>query len=108
MAYIKQRGNYWRVEVRRRGYKPAYRTFDTKQQAQQWARRIETEIDAGSYIDRTEAERTTLREALDRYATEIVPAKRYPQQERTRIARWKQHELAHRPLASLLLVVRGL
>ncbi|CAB3723138.1 hypothetical protein LMG24076_04841 [Trinickia soli] len=30
MAYISQRGEYWRAEVRRRGYKPVYRTFDTK------------------------------------------------------------------------------
>ncbi len=101
MAYIQQRGNYWRVEIRRRGYKPTYRTFDTKQQAQQWARRIEAEIDVGTYVDRTEADRTTLRDALDRYAQEIVPTKRYPQQETTRIARWKQHELAYRTLSSL-------
>ena len=31
MGYISQRGAYWRAEIRRRGYKPAYRTFDTKQ-----------------------------------------------------------------------------
>ncbi|MFM0209414.1 hypothetical protein PQQ96_18585 [Paraburkholderia sediminicola] len=101
MAYISQRGAYWRVEIRRRGYKPTYRTFDTNQQAQQWARRIESEIDAGIYIDRTEAERTTLREALDRYAREVVPTKRYPKQERTRIIRWQQHDLAYRTLTSL-------
>lgn len=101
MAYISQRGEYWRAEIRRRGHKPVYRTFDTKQQAQQWARRIEGEMDAGVYIDRTEAERTTLREALERYQREIVPTKRYPKQENTRIARWLRHELAYRTLASL-------
>ncbi len=47
MAYISQRGAFWRAEVRRRGYKPVYRTFDTKQDAQQWARRTESEMDAG-------------------------------------------------------------
>ncbi len=66
MAYISQRCAYWRAEIRRRGYKPVYRTFVTKQQAQQWARRVESEMDAGLFIDRTEAERTTLREALER------------------------------------------
>ncbi|WP_439670882.1 site-specific integrase [Cupriavidus necator] len=101
MAYISQRGEYWRVEIRRRGYKPIYRTFDTRQQAQQWARRTEGEMDAGMYVDRTEAERTTLREALERYQREIVPTKRYPKQEITRIARWLRHELAYRTLASL-------
>ncbi|MGT2473685.1 hypothetical protein [Paraburkholderia terrae] len=55
----------------------------------------------GAYVDRTEAERTTLGEALDRYAREVVPAKRFPKQEHTRIAGWKQHELSYRKLASL-------
>ena len=58
MAYISQRGAYWRAEIRRHGYKPVYRTFDTKQQAQQWIHRVESEMDAGLLIDRTEAENT--------------------------------------------------
>lgn len=100
MAYISQRGAYWRAEVRRRGYKPVYRSFDTKQQAQQWARKVETEIDSGAYVDRTEAERTTLREALERYRREIVPEKRHPYQENRRIQRWIDNHLSHRTLAN--------
>ncbi len=101
MAYISQRGAYWRAEVRRRGYKPVYRSFDTKQQAQQWARRVESEMDSGAYVDRTEAERTTLREALERYRREIVPEKRHPYQENRRIQRWIVNHLSHRTLANL-------
>ncbi|WP_103852211.1 tyrosine-type recombinase/integrase [Burkholderia pseudomallei] len=101
MAYISQRGEYWRAEVRRRGYKPVYRTFDTKQQAQQWARRVEGEMDAGSFVDRSAAERTTLAEALKRYRREIVPEKRHPYQEERRIDRWLANELAYRTLANL-------
>ena len=78
MAYIKERGAYWRAEVRRKGYKPTYRTFDTQRQAQQWARRVESEMDSGKYYDQTEAEHTTLREALERYQRDIVPTKRHP------------------------------
>jgi site-specific recombinase XerD len=101
MAYIKERGAYWRAEVRRKGYKPTYRTFDTQKQAQQWARRVESEMDSGLYIDRTEAERTTLREALERYQRDIVPTKRHPYQETCRINRWLQHDLCYRTLANL-------
>ena len=43
MAYIEERAACWRAEVRRKGYKPTYRTFDTQRQAQQWARRVESE-----------------------------------------------------------------
>lgn len=101
MAYIKQRGAYWRAEVRRKGYKPVYRTFDTQKQAEQWARRLESEMDAGLYVDRTEAERTTLKEALKRYQREIVPTKSHPYQENQRIERWLKHDLAYRTLANL-------
>ncbi len=101
MAYIGQRGEFWRAEIRRRGYKPVYRTFDTKQQAQKWARRIEGEMDSGSFVDRPEAERTTLAEALKRYRKEIVPEKRHPYQEEHRIDRWLDNDLAHRTLANL-------
>ncbi|WP_186084186.1 tyrosine-type recombinase/integrase [Burkholderia gladioli] len=101
MAYISQRGAYWRAEVRRRGYKPVYRSFDTKQQAQTWARRVEGEMDAGAYVDRSESERTTLREALERYRRDVVPEKRHPYQENRRIDRWTHHDLAYRTLASL-------
>ncbi len=101
MAYISQRGEYWRAEVRRRGYKPVYRTFDTKQQAQKWARHIEGEMDTGSFVDRSEAERPTLAEALERYRREIVPEKRHPYQEERRIDRWLTNDLAFRTLANL-------
>ncbi|ROT44710.1 site-specific integrase [Pusillimonas sp. NJUB218] len=101
MAYISQRGAYWRAEVRRKGYKPTYRTFDTRQQAQKWARSIEAEMDVGSYIDRSQAERTTLSEALNRYLQEVVPTKRHPYQESRRISRWLDNDLAYRSLASL-------
>lgn len=101
MAYISQRGPYWRAEIRRRGYKPVYRTFDTKQQAEKWARRVEGDMESGAYLDRSESERTTLREALERYKRDIVPEKRHPYQENRRIDRWIRHDLAYRTLAGL-------
>lgn len=101
MAYIKQRGEYWRAEVRRKGYKPAYRTFDTQRLAQQWARRVESEMDSGLYTNRAEAERTTLREALERYKREIVPLKGHPSQENGRVDRWLRNDLCYRTLANL-------
>jgi len=101
MAYIKERGAYWRAEIRRKGYKPTYRSFDTQKQAQQWARRVESEMDSRLYIDRAEAERTTLREALERYQRDIVPTKRHPYQETCRVNRWLQNDLCYRTLANL-------
>lgn len=50
---------------------------------------------------RTEAEATTLRDALERYEREITAEKDGAEQERARIRTWKVHELAKRSLASL-------
>lgn len=56
MACISQRGGYWRAEIRWRGYRLVYRTFDTntKQRAQKWARCIEGEMGCDSFVDRSE------------------------------------------------------
>lgn len=101
MAYIGKRGERWRAEIERFGLKPIYKTFRTRQEAQQWARHIESHIDAGIYIDRTESQRTTLGEALDRYKVEIASQKSHPVQENNRINQWKRNPLAHRTLANL-------
>ena len=103
MASITKRKDtgYWRVQVRRQGYEPLSRTFDTKALAEAWARRTESEMDRGSFVDRTEAERTTLAEALERYRREIVPEKRHPAQEHQRINRWLDYPITKRSLANL-------
>ena len=66
----------WQAHVRRRGYPAQVKTFDTKAAAEVWARRIEEEIDRGVFVSRAEAENTTLAEALDRYAREVLPTKK--------------------------------
>lgn len=48
MASILQIGKRWRALVRRKGHKPQCRTFDTRREAEAWARRIETGIDGGA------------------------------------------------------------
>ncbi len=65
----------WQAQILRLGFKPQYRTFDTRAEAGAWARRVEGEMDAGSWRDRSEGDRTTLAEALQRYGLEITPRK---------------------------------
>lgn len=88
MATFVKRGDSWQAKVRRKGYEPISRTFDTKALAERWARDVEAEMDRGSYVDRTEAERTSLKEALERYEREVTPKKKGASQERHRIAKW--------------------
>ena len=79
------------------------RTFDLKTEAQVWAKQIESEMDRGVYVSRTEAEGTTLAEALERYLREITPAKKPSTQSRETIrARViAGASLARRSLASI-------
>jgi len=48
MASVIKVGDKWRAQVRRRNHKPQTRTFRTKKEADEWARGLETRIDAGA------------------------------------------------------------
>ena len=87
--------------MRKKGYPQQARTFDLKAQAVAWAQQVETEMTRGVFISRTEAEATTLGEALERYRVEITPRKRAIGQENQRIDLWCRHKLASRSLASI-------
>lgn len=101
MATVTKRGKYWRAQVRRLGYPPQHKTFDTNAEAEAWARSVESEMDRGIFVSRVEAERTTLADALKRYKTEVCSRKAHPAQEYQRVARWLREPLAHRYLANL-------
>jgi len=101
MATVTKRGKYWRAQVRRLGYPPQHKTFDTHAEAEAWTRVVESEMDRGIFASRVEAERTTLAEALKRYKTEICSRKAHPAQEYQRVDRWLREPLAHRYLANL-------
>lgn len=105
MATIRKRSGprdktVWQAQVIRVGYVRQYRTCDTKAEAEAWARRIESAMDRGDFVDRSEGERTTLSETLDRYLTETTPGKALSvrDRERNRIL-----ALQRRPIARLAL-----
>ncbi len=101
MATIRQRGCQWQCIVRRKGYPNVTQTFVTKKDAERWARQQEHLIDEGRWIDRSEAERTTLGELLDRYAKEVTPTKRGKDSELLRINAFKRHTLAKYSVAAI-------
>ncbi|MFU2071929.1 site-specific integrase [Bordetella hinzii] len=102
MAAITKRGPYqWRAQVRRHGYPAQSKTFNTKAEAEAWAKMIESEMARGIWVSRSEAEATTLYEALKRYEEEISLAKKGSAQESSVIKTCKAVDLAKRPLASI-------
>ncbi|HDR9035990.1 TPA: site-specific integrase [Burkholderia vietnamiensis] len=101
MAGIWKRGKYWRVEIRRTGYPTLNRTFDSKVDAEVWARRTESEMDRGTFVDRTEAERNTLGDLLKRYAEEVSPHKKGGAGEILRIRKLRKDALAQYKITAL-------
>ncbi len=91
----------WQAHIRRRGYPAQVRTFDTKAEAEAWAATIESEMARRVFVSRAEAEETTLREALERYAQEISRQKKGAARERSTIAAWQASPLGGRILASI-------
>ena len=66
-------------------YPDQSKTFQTKTEAQDWAKAIETDINRGSWRDRSSADSTTLYSLLDRYLKDVVPSKRGKDIEELRI-----------------------
>jgi len=80
MAYISQARRLLARRSPPTRLQPVYRSFDTKQQAQAWARRVEAKMDADANIDRSASERTTLRDSIGTIPQSIVPQRRHPYQ----------------------------
>lgn len=101
MASIRKRANGWQARVKRKGYPELTNTFKQYSDAAAWARVTESEIDRGQFINRTEAENTTLGELLNRYLREVTPQKKGAIVERYRINSWLKTDLAKRYLSTL-------
>ena len=101
MASIRKRGNKWQARVSVKFVGSTDKSFLNKSDAEAWAKIAEADMIRGVFIKRTDAERTTLSEALTKYETEITPNKRGAYQEKHRIGAWKQEKLAKQSLVSL-------
>ena len=102
MATIRRLRGRWQAQVRRKGIPPRAKSFDTKIDAEKWARNLETELDrCGNLPDTRLAEQMTVRTMFERYLQEITPHKRSARSEHYRIAAILKRDIAHRTLAML-------
>lgn len=102
MATIRKLRGRWQAQVRRRGMKPRAKSFDSKADAEKWARDLETQVDRfGTAPDTRILESTTLTELLERYKLEVSPSKRGSVQEIQRIDVLQRHDIAYRTMIGL-------
>lgn len=83
MATIAQRGNKWRVHIRKKGITKTG-TFSTKAEAVRWANFIESQIEVGEY---SPIPKMTFAELIDKYVNEITVNKGGSRSESLRLNR---------------------
>lgn len=71
MASIIQVKNKWRVQIRRKGHPVITKTFTTKALAQQWAKRTESDLEAGSVGLVATTSKTAVSDLIKTYTKEI-------------------------------------
>src|SRR5688572_4303396 len=70
----------YRAQVRLRGHAPISKSFTRRTDAKRWIEETKTAIRNGT-VTSTDAERTTLKEALERYLREVTPKKKGSERE---------------------------
>jgi integrase len=85
MASIRFRSNKWQARISRKGEQSLVKTFQSKEDAERWARSIEVEWDKGTYQNTHQAQKTTFGELIERYLREVTPTLRSKQEDTYRL-----------------------
>lgn len=101
MASFRQRGGKWQARVLRDGYPDQAKTFESRADAERWARAVESSIDKGQFIDSNEAQRTTLGDAIERYLAEVTPTMKSAMADTIRLRALMRRPLARLSMANL-------
>jgi integrase len=103
MASIRFRSNKWQARVSRKGEQSLVKTFQSKEDAQRWARSIEVEWDKGTYQNTHQAQKTSFGELIERYLREVTPLMRGAKADTFRLK-----AILRRPIAKVnILLLNG-
>lgn len=101
MATFRNRHGKWQARVQRKGQQPVSKSFQSKEDAQRWARQIEAEIDKGSYTNIALAERTLFKDVIERYVQEITLKTRSMREDAYRLRALARHPIANLRMTAL-------
>ena len=101
MATHRNRKNKWQARVRRSGQPDVTKTFLTKSDAEKWARSIEIEIDRGSFINTSYAQKTLFKDLIQQYLKEVTPTLRGAPEDTYRLRKMMRNPLAELNLTEL-------
>ena len=96
MATLTKRANgHWQAKIRRKGWPSQSAVFPNKKMAQDWANRVESDMAAGQFVDRTPAQQTTLKDLIELYLKDVTdkrPGEQSRTTERYRLERFMREE----------------
>jgi len=101
MASIRFRSNKWQARVSRKGEQSLVKTFQSKEDAERWARSVEVEWDRGTYTNIHQAQKTTLGELIERYLREVTPLMRGAGADTIRLKAIMRRPIANENMATL-------
>jgi integrase len=101
MASIRFRSKKWQARVSRKGEQSLVKTFQTKEDAERWARSIEVEWDQGTYTNIHQAQKTTFGELIERYLREVTPLMRGAKADSIRLKAIMRKSIAKEHMAKL-------
>jgi integrase len=101
MASLRQHGKGWQARVRRQGYPDITKSFQSRQDAERWARALESEMDKGQFISIDEAQRSTLGDLIARYLVEITPTMKGATEDTIRLKAIMRRSIASWSMANL-------
>lgn len=101
MASIRNRNGKWQARITRKGQQAVAKSFSNKQDAEKWARQLESEMDKGCYTNLVLAERTLFSEVIERYIQQVTLKTRSMREDTYRLKALARHSIAKQSMANL-------
>lgn len=101
MASIRNRNGKWQARITRKGQLPVAKSFQSKQDAERWARQIESNMDKGCYTNLVLAEQTIFSEVIERYVQEVTLKTRSMREDAYRLRALARHPIARLNMTAL-------
>jgi len=94
MATITKRLSKWKVQIRKKGYRPITKTFLKNVNAIKWAKETETLMDKKMFEDYSDAENYTLGDLIKKYRDLKTPTKKGKKEETYKLNLLLRYEVA--------------
>ena len=101
MATFRNRNGKWQARIQRQGQVPVSKSFNTRQDAERWARQVEAQMDQGRFVSLRLDERTTLGDLVARYMAEVTPLMKSAEADLIRLTALKRNPLCKLSLVAL-------